>query len=233
MLSIAICDDDEIIRDKICKLLNALSNQYKLTQFQSGIDLLLIADTFDLVILDIEMPGMDGMEVAEGLIKFDNNPYVIFLTSHAEHALLGYTVNAFRFLTKPINTSAFNEAIIAAENQIDSTNILILGKKGEKIFLRYADIIYLQSLGDNTAIFTTEKTYISNKPLCYFLEELSTAYFFQTHRQYIVALGRIIGTKISNVMLRDSDKKIPLSRDRKKHLEEAMLRHYKEIGRIL
>lgn len=232
MLKIAICDDEKIIRDEINKLLKSIDGRYEVEQFQSGNEILETTDKFDIYFLDIEMPGFSGMEVAERLIKLYENPNIIFLTNHEEHAKSGYKVRAFRFLTKPIDNDQFNEAIIAVEKDMTNIKCLLLSNKGEKILIRHKDIVYIESLGDQAAIHTTESIYISNKPLRYFLKELGTISFFQVHKQFIVSLGRIVDTKNYFVKFHNIMSEIPISRRKSASLSEAILRYVKENGRM-
>lgn len=233
MLKIAICDDEKIIRDKINKLLKTIDAEYEIRQFQSGNEIVETTCKFDLYILDIEMPELNGVEVAKRLIKLYEKPNIIFLTSHTEFMQFGYKVRAFRFLIKPINDDEFIEAILEVEKEIDSAKILILEENGEKTFVRYADIIYIESLGDETAIHTTRNLFKSNNTLRYFLEELGTICFFQVHKQYIVALGRVLGIGTHFVKLHNIKIEIPISRRKKKLLDEAVLRYINENERML
>ena len=81
-LKIAICDDEEIICNKIREQLKLINSSFDITIFNSGEQLLDSKNTFDLILLDIEMTGLSGIKTAE-LIRRKNNEFIIFLTSHS------------------------------------------------------------------------------------------------------------------------------------------------------
>lgn len=232
MLKIAICDDEKEIRDEINKLLMGLIQGYEVSEFISGDEMLDTTDKFDIYILDIEMPGLGGMEVAEKLLKTYGNPYIIILTNHLEQMKFGYKVGAFRFLGKPIDIDEFNEAINSAEKKISDIKTICIRQKRQEICIKHSDIVYIESLGDNTSIFTVNGTYICNKSMKRLLEELGDTVFFQSHRSNTVSLERILKIGDVNVSLLGADKTIPVSRRNQPLLKKAYHLYMKENGRM-
>lgn len=113
MVKIAICDDDSAVRDE----LSALLNQYRAQQdsemsidvFQASLDLLNAMERgsrFDVLLLDILMPGFNGIETAAEIRRFDSYVKIIFLTSSSDFAVQSYTVNAFYYQLKPIRAES-------------------------------------------------------------------------------------------------------------------------------
>ena len=104
-MKIAICDDDNSFLQNVKFLINKIySNPDKLSiyEYESGEQFLLQfkPQLYDVIILDIEMCGITGLEVAEEIRKIDKSVILAFLTSHQEFATLGYEVNAFRYILK-------------------------------------------------------------------------------------------------------------------------------------
>ena len=120
-MKIAVCDDDLIFQRKIKEELDQYyqSLDVLVEIFSSGEDLLRAAAAdpygFFCVFLDIEMPGIDGMETARRLGELNRNLPVLFLTSHRDLAVEGYELNAFRFLTKPLEHERLCRSLAALE----------------------------------------------------------------------------------------------------------------------
>ena len=114
-MRVAICDDEKI---QLSITKTSVENSYNsldliVDTYTSGIELLNAVDVvnYDLIILDIEMPGVNGIDTAKRLRKIEDKTAIVFLTSHVEYALEGYEVNALRYLTKPASTEKLSEII--------------------------------------------------------------------------------------------------------------------------
>ena len=114
-MRVAICDDE---KTQLSITKASLEDAYKsldlvVDTYTSGVKLLNAIEGihYDLVILDIEMPELNGIDTAKHLRKIEEKTAIVFLTSHMEYALEGYEVNALRYLTKPVNTEKLLEII--------------------------------------------------------------------------------------------------------------------------
>ena len=101
-MKIAICDDKPIFINKMKNLIrNLITNEeMKVFDFCSGDELLSSEINFDIVLLDIEMPGTDGLDVAAELYRRNKRTLVLFITSHREYSIKGYEFRAFRYVLK-------------------------------------------------------------------------------------------------------------------------------------
>lgn len=97
-MHIAICDDERIFINKISKLIN--HPDAEILAFDSGSKLLECKEKIDIVLLDIEMPGINGLEVAEKLYLRNKDIIIVFVTSHNEYSTVGYRYRAFRYILK-------------------------------------------------------------------------------------------------------------------------------------
>lgn len=118
-MKIAVCDDEPIFRKQLKAILEEYycSLDVLVLSYSSGEELLgaVKGNPFDLVFLDIEMEGIDGLETAKRLNELVSDLPVILLTSHTELAMEGYEVRAFRFLGKPVDKRKLQEALGAFE----------------------------------------------------------------------------------------------------------------------
>lgn len=113
---IVVCDDNKAIRDKIVKVLRTLEQEinedFEIVQFASAEELLFeYSESTDILILDIQMLQMTGMQAAKELRKRDRNVQIIFLTALSEYAVEGYDVHAYSFLVKPVSESVLKEKV--------------------------------------------------------------------------------------------------------------------------
>lgn len=113
-MKIALCDDDPAVQDRLLALLDQYRTQrcweLVVTTFQNPLDLLDAMERdirFDVLLLDILMPGQNGIETAEEIRRFDSDVKIIFLTSSSEFAVQSYTVNAFYYQLKPLRPESF------------------------------------------------------------------------------------------------------------------------------
>ena len=140
-MKIAVCDDDLIFQRKIKEELDQYyqSLDVLVEIFSSGEDLLRAAAAdpygFFCVFLDIEMPGIDGMETARRLGELNRNLPVLFLTSHRDLAVEGYELNAFRFLTKPLEHERLCRSLAALEAKGREQARISVTKDGRDLFL--------------------------------------------------------------------------------------------------
>ncbi len=162
----------------------------------------------DLVFLDIEMPGMSGIELLKSLPK---KPLIIFTTSNKDYALEAFELNVADYLLKPVTLPRLLQAIDKARevlqrdktevNNIDE-NYLFIRDNGALKKMKLEDILWIEAMGDYIKIYTPGKWYIVHTTLKAVEEKLSSANLMRIHRSYIVALDKIdtIEDGVLNIM---------------------------------
>ena len=226
-LKIAICDDEAIICDEITRLLNKINPDYETNIFYSGQQLMDSGQIFDLIFLDIDMPELNGMDTAKMLRENNNEVFIIFLTSHIEFVHEAFKVRAFRFLNKPIQQVDFFEAVTEAEKElVNNKKIAVDIKHGTKL-VNIKDIVCIEAFGDGTYIYTVSDVLESNKSLKYWLKNISTEYFCQVHRAFIIAFRHIDGIGKEEVKMCHMKMSVPVSRRNKKDFHERFLSYVK------
>lgn len=154
MINIAICDDkvefSNRLEEILIEIIKEENIQADIDIFQSGDELLdkLRTDKnyYDMIFLDIEMKGMDGLETAKEIRREDEITTLIYVTSHKSYAIEAYEVQPFRFLVKPIQKETFYDCFIKAYNKIIAGNFYFQYKY-EKIYYKVlvSDILYFES----------------------------------------------------------------------------------------
>lgn len=186
---IAVCDDEQILIDDVVAKLKEQSEQCEISEYTSGEELLDSSLDFNIIFLDIEMTGINGINTAFSLRERKYDGMIIFLTSHTEFMPDAFKVKAFRFLDKPLDNEKFNEAFSEAKKEILNTeHILLSDRSGKKVYLKLTDIVYLEAYGDGTYIYgKTGSIYDTDKPLKYWKEQIGSEHFYQIHKSYIVS----------------------------------------------
>jgi len=233
MLNIAICDDEQIICNDILTRLHKINPTFLVDIFNSGEKLLLTDLKYDIIFLDIEMSGMNGMDVAEKIMQRNKKIYIIFLTSHSEFMQNAFKVRAFRFLTKPICEADFIESVSQAEKELLKFKKLFVTSNYETNIINKEQIVYIEAFGDGSFVYTTNKVYESNKSLKYWENELDNEHFFRVHKSFLIALRYIENTHENLLTLQYYNEAIPISRRNMKEFKKCFLDYIKNYARYI
>ena len=150
---------------------------------------------FDVVFLDVRMPGMDGVQLAHGIASMPQPPAVVFVTAHAEHAVQAFEVQAVDYLTKPVRLERLQQALQKVE-RITLVNIglrpdliedvLIIQDRGRTERVPLAEVLYLKAELKYITVRTATHSYVFDGALSE-LEEKYAAYFMRVHRNALIA----------------------------------------------
>lgn len=235
-MRIAICDDEMYLREmvqRLCeKYLNKRGIEAELVCFSNGQEVLDYLEPIDILLLDVEMPLMDGFQLAQRYKEEERTTQIIFLTSHTEMMSRGYKVRAFRFLTKPINEADFEEALDDGFLEITrrQENRFHFISEGKNMVLDKMDICYIESMGDSVVIYTQNENYHVSVKLKHCLEQVGEMAFFQTNKSFIVGLEHVKTIDKGVIYLRDG-KKVPVSIRRRTKLSEKLNQYIRWMAR--
>ena len=154
-MKIAICDDKIEICRQIKEFIERLEAGCRIVLYASGEELLAAADSFDIIFLDIQMGGMDGIAVAREIRRRNVDAVLIFITGIREAVFKAFDVSAFHYLLKPVNEEKFEEVFWRAEAAIRRRRgqaPLVVRTGGRSLSLERRDILYLESRGRKVEI---------------------------------------------------------------------------------
>lgn len=233
MLRIAICDDEKKARFSLYtgleRVLENKEIEYVIYEFPSGEKLIdwyeKHSDEVDLVFLDIEMPGPDGMEVAKKLRKKSSILQIVFITSYPDYVFDGYLVDAMGYLLKPVKEKDLINIINRSLAKIlQNENDVFTFKNMKGIFrIPKIDILYFQSEGRKINCITRDSNYVFYEKLNNIEKSIGPA-FLRIHQSYLINSKYVDQAKADSIIV--NGKELPISRQYRK---TALL----ELGRNL
>ena len=234
MIRIAVVEDEDKWANIIEECLDKLSKQDKIdiaiTRFCDGYDLVEnFACNFDIILMDIEMPLMNGMEAAEKIRNVDSEVTIIFITNMAQYAIRGYKVNALDYILKPISYIPFSETIKKAVRIYDKDKggfIVISHKIGtEKIMTD--NIYYIESQGHRLTFHTSKGTYETTTYSMKEIEQMLSSYRFKRcNSGCLVNLKYVTGYNGNELKVMDTS--VSISRGKKNDFLAALASYMSE-----
>ncbi len=187
----------------------------------------------DVMFLDVNMPGTDGLQLAEALTRLKYPPYVIFVTAYSEHAVKAFEVNATDYLVKPVETDRLNQALtkvmqlMSGQGHSSSAERIPVEKGGKKLLIPTDKIHFIMAKDDYSYLHTDADRYLSTVSLAQLEAKLEPLGFFRVHRRYLVNLACVQevdpvsgGTLL--LTLQGEEEQIPVSRRRVASLKKAL-----------
>ena len=231
MLRIAVCDDEKDLTESNKAILEAVLKEVgvtgEITTYTDSRNLLydITEDNFhyDLLLSDIEMPNISGMELAERIKPFLPDIRIIFITSHIEYAIDAFELSIFRYVPKSDTEKRLPAAIKDAVSLInlEADKCYTIQAKGRFEKIPFRDILYIERDGKNTAINTADGVSKVRKSLQVVFDELNSEEFIFIDRGYIVNLIHIMQIKNNTAVLKNGVI-LPISRSHLQTVKEQI-----------
>lgn len=211
MIKVLVCDDDKNITDKIQKLLADIQKQYSFE-----IDIVAVNDAqlvmkskelYDISIVDIEMPKVDGLALSEELKKRNPDAIVMILTSFSDYLDSAMRIQVFRYLSKPIDVERFTKNIIEAVGYYKQISKQIIVESGDEVLtIKTKDILYIENLKHGSVIATKYGDYKTNKKPQEWYEIINQPNCFTfSHKSFLVNLQNVINFDRNTVHFQGSN----------------------------
>lgn len=243
-MKIFIADDEEPARERLKELLADIASEVPTTvvgEAKNGLETLerLPQSGAELVLLDIQMPGLGGLEVARHLAALPEPPTVVFVTAHDRHAVEAFELNALDYLLKPVRAErlsvALNKATAPGREQLaraaqNAREYLSVAERNRIALIPVREIIFLRAEQKYVTVRTRHREHLIEEPLVQ-LEREFAATFVRIHRNCLVARAAIRGFERGNgaeeephwlVVLEGLDEKLPVSRRQWPSLRELV-----------
>lgn len=221
MPRIAIVEDD----DRCAAQLEGYVLQYgqehgltmQVTRFRDGADLVEeYHPLWDILLMDIEMPLLDGMSTARRIRESDRDVLILFITTMGQYAIQGYEVDALDFVLKPVSYRRFatrmDKAFRVLNRNPERYLVLPNGERRERVSAR--DILYIEVQNHELRVVTTGQVYTMRAALQKVADELEGCHFARCSQSYLVNLQNVTGLGKDTVLLGEAE--LPVSRPKKK-----------------
>lgn len=229
-MRIAVCDDNQITSNYIEEYLYKLSlKDISFDVFYSGNDLIDYIEKnpdntfFNIYFMDIEMPGMNGIETAAYIRQKDKNALIIFITEHKEYVYQVFEVLPFRFIIKPLVKERLDTVLKEAFENILTTKQLFFFKKERKDFqIPFDKIIYFEGAGRKVKLYTITEEYVYYDKISNIKGKVNENIFLQIHASYLVNMEFIRFISETEVVL-EGGVKLPISKSFRKEVRSLHL----------
>ena len=221
-MKVAIIEDNQEVLDYYLKYINRYQKEEKvkieLFTYENGADLLKDYNKdFHVIFLDIGLPIMNGLEVANKIREVDESVLIVFVTNLPQYAIEGYKVNALDFLLKPVTYSDFQIEMKKIERnlKLKKKNYLVLNLKGIVHKIPFSSIIYVEIIHHDIVVHTDSNDYKFRGSLKSIEENLDMQLFSRCNNCYLVNLNYVESID-KNIVILTNNKELLISRNRRK-----------------
>jgi two-component system, LytTR family, response regulator LytT len=200
MIRALLVDDEAPARSELAHLLAEHGDVAVVGEASNAAEALELAEraVYDVVFLDVEMPGLTGVEAAPLVRERADPPAVVFVTAHAEYAVDAFAVEAFDYLVKPVDPQRLARVIErlrerTRENAVPVEKIPVVAAGGTEL-LDYDQVHYVHAEGDYSRVHTYDRSYLSTSSLGELEEKLGPR-FARIHRSHLVNLAKVSGVR--------------------------------------
>jgi DNA-binding LytR/AlgR family response regulator len=226
MINCLVVDDEPIARQGLVEHIRQIDFLYAAGECKSTMEatVFLQKNKIDLLYLDIQMPGMTGIDF---LKNNSSLPPVIFTTAYSEYAIEGYELDVLDYLLKPISFNRFYKAAIKAQEYFNLKNnvpvqdeyfFIKCNQKIEKILI--SDVLYVEGMANYIVVHTAQKKYIAYLTFKGIEDQLPAHLFIRIHRSYLVSINAIRSVNPEEIMLHNIT--LPISKNFKDQVMEMV-----------
>lgn len=231
---VALVDDEDTQLQLLKKMLKTYGDQqnidFQFLTFESAEAFLFHFEedkAFDLLILDIEMGEMNGMELARHLRAHNHDIRLLFVTGYTEYIGQGYEVSAMDYVLKPVDKNKFFQVLDRFKKISPEKNTYVFVETVDGMSrLSLNDILYLEANKHQTILATMEGVIETKESFSHFESSLPTDKFVKTHRSYLVNLAHVKRVARQDVIM-DDETIVPIARRKIKNVNQAFIDYYK------
>jgi DNA-binding LytR/AlgR family response regulator len=233
-LKVLVIDDERPALDELAYLLgddHRIGEVLTCDSATEGLRILQDVDV-DAVFLDIQMPGLSGLELAQVLARFRTPPAIVFVTAHDEHAVDAFEIRAVDYVLKPVSADRLAEAVRRVVGDGDRAHEgqdleVPVERGGVNRFVRRSDVTHVEAHGDYARLHTSDGSHLLRVPLSQLEAEWRPAGFVRIHRSTLVSLPHVTEVRVDAgrcfVRLSNGDE-LAVSRRLTKELRDLYLR---------
>jgi DNA-binding LytR/AlgR family response regulator len=232
-LKVLLIDDERPALDELAFLLQRDRRVGEVLTCDSAADALrtLHEVEVDAVFLDIQMPGLSGLELAQVLSRFRTPPPVVFVTAHEEHAVEAFDLRAVDYVLKPVREDRLAEAVRrvvedGGRTGGDGDRQVPVERGGVTRFVSRSDITHVEAHGDYARLHTERDSYLIRTPLTRLADEWAADGFVRIHRSMLVSLAHVqeLRSDAGHVSVVVAGRELAVSRRHTRELRDLLTR---------
>jgi DNA-binding LytR/AlgR family response regulator len=211
LLRVIVVDDELPARKYLASLLGRHASVTLVDTADDSIEALRVLhqQPIDVVFLDVRMPGLDGMELARVLNRFERPPLIVFVTAYEDHALDAFGVHAFDYLLKPVEPARLDATIVRLQQHVHrdavddavvasvvspsspSASTLAVDQGGRTVMIDRSTVIYVEAAKDYSRLRTADGAYLMRLPISTLEAAWAVHGWIRVHRSFLVPLSAI------------------------------------------
>ncbi len=247
MLRVLAVDDEPPALDELAYLLRADPRVGEVRTAQDAVGALqeLEGAAYDVVFLDIRMPGLSGLELAKVLARFADPPAIVFVTAHEDAAVDAFALRAVDYLLKPLRAERLADALDRlappgghGDEGSDESDTVAVELAGVTRFVAVADVRFVEAQGDYARLHTATASHLVRIPMSTLEQRWARFGFVRVHRSYLVATAHITELRVEpggghavRIGAGAAGTSIPVSRRHTRELKDRLVRRARDAGR--
>lgn len=236
MIRIALVEDDRAYREELMQFLKRYEREsnekFHITTFTDGDEIVEgYSGSFDIILMDIVMKYLNGMDAAERIRDMDNEVVIIFITNTPQYAMKGYTVGALDYVLKPVSYYAFSQRIDRALMRMKkrTKRYISVSYKGGIKKLDVSQITYVEVRDHDLIYHTTSEDFLSKGSLGELEDVLGSEHFFRCNKCYLVNLEYVESVQNNDILV--AGDQLQVSRSKKKALLDTLNNYINEVSK--
>lgn len=225
MLKVAICDDDMNVINNMKEIIKGELNDCFIDTYNSGETLIEKKKYYDIIFLDIDMEGVNGIEAGKRIRSYDKKVYIIYVTNFSDYRKYAFSLHAFGYLEKPIKREeVLNEIqeVISYKNEVETTQDMLEFSTEEGIVRIEAREIYYFEYSDRRIYMETQKgRYTLRKRINDIANDMEQYGFIMPHKSFCVNLFHVKNVKGYDILITNG-KMVPLSQKKSPYFREQL-----------
>lgn len=190
-MNVAICDDERVWSEELGVLLKEYGNARHIDVFTyffiNGTSLIESKKEFDIIFMDYQMDGLNGIETSRKLRALKSDGIIIFVSAYTNVAIDTFEVKAYRFLAKPIKKDKLFQAIDDYRAEMETDNFLVFKTHDGTVRIKVSEIVYVEGSGNNSRIHTIKSDHEIHINLKMVQSRLPPDKFFRCHKAYVTS----------------------------------------------
>lgn len=214
MIEIAICDDSKNTVEQLAEIVDSYARkngvEISIDVFYDGADLVNKGNEYDLYMLDIDMPVLDGIETAKEIRKNDIDCKIIYITNHSNFMQQAFSVRAYGYIVKPFDVSVIEKELTDFFNTCSRKKIkhqIVFNEKQADIALHIEDIYYFEVIGKNTlTVSLGDRTVTVHSSLNDVCERVKKYAFAKPHQSFLVNLEYVYMIDGLDILMKNGER---------------------------